>query len=207
MSPPEWLRPLAAAVAAARPEDFPRAVPAGVVARESAVLLLFAEGHHGPDLLLIERADSLRDHAGQPALPGGSVDAGDSGPVAAALREAGEEVGVDPATVRVIGTLPALYIEVSRFAVTPVVAWWERPASVRPVEVAEVASVDRVPLAAFADPANRCRVRHPSGRVGPAFCVHGMLVWGFTAALIDRVLDLGGWARPWDPGEPRPFPR
>ena len=56
----------------------------------------------------------------------------------------------------------------------------------------------RVPLAALADPANRLRVRHPSGYVGPAFVVAGLLVWGFTGGILSALLDLGGWARPWD---------
>jgi hypothetical protein len=62
----------------------------------------------------------------------------------------------------------------------------------------EVARVARIPVAELADPANRVQVRHPSGYVGPAFTVQGMLVWGFTAGLLDRALVLGGWHRPWD---------
>jgi hypothetical protein len=54
-------------------------------------------------------------------------------------------------------------------------------------------------VAELIDPANRLRVRHPSGYVGPAFEVGGMLVWGFTAGLLDRLLELAGWALPWDP--------
>ena len=64
----------------------------------------------------------------------------------------------------------------------------------------EVAQVHRVPVAELTDPANRVRVHHPSGYVGPGFEVRGMLVWGFTGGLLDRVLALGGWERPWDPG-------
>ena len=69
---------------------------------------------------------------------------------------------------------------------------------VQPVDVREVAAVVRVPVAELADPANRLRVRHPSGWVGPAFAVRGLLVWGFTAGLVDTLLRLGGWERPWD---------
>lgn len=56
----------------------------------------------------------------------------------------------------------------------------------------------RVPVAELADPGNRLRVRHPSGYTGPAFHAKGMLVWGFTAALVDGILRLGGWEQPWD---------
>jgi 8-oxo-dGTP pyrophosphatase MutT (NUDIX family) len=174
--------------------------------------MLFAIGPAGPDVLLIERSSDLRSHAGQPAFPGGAVDPEDDGPVDAAMREAAEEVGLDPATVEIVAELPAIFIPVSGFVVTPVLAWWREPHAVRPVDEQEVAAVVRVPVAELADPANRQRVRHPSGFEGPAFAVRGLLIWGFTAGLLDRLLHLGGWERPWVPGRindlpVRPAPR
>jgi 8-oxo-dGTP pyrophosphatase MutT (NUDIX family) len=168
--------------------------------------MLFAEGPDGPDVLLIERSHTLRDHAGQPAFPGGSIDPEDDGPVDAALREAEEEVGLDRSSVTVLANLPTVWIPVTGFVVTPVLAWWHRPSRVAPVDLGEVAAVVRVPVAELADPANRVRVRHPSGWVGPAFEVQGLLVWGFTAGLVDTLLRLGGWERPWRPGEVRELP-
>jgi 8-oxo-dGTP pyrophosphatase MutT (NUDIX family) len=168
--------------------------------------MVFAEGPAGPDLLLIERAHTLRDHAGQPAFPGGGLDPDDRDAVDAALREAEEEVGLDRTSVSVLANLPTVWIPVTGFVVTPVLAWWHSPSPVRPVDDAEVAAVVRVPIAELADPANRIRVRHPSGWVGPAFTVSGLLVWGFTAGLIDTLLRLGGWERPWQPGELRELP-
>jgi hypothetical protein len=120
--------------------------------------------------------------------------------VATALREANEEVGLDPASATVLAALPELYIPVSRFVVTPVLAWWHAPHPVHVREPAEVAHVTRLPVAELVDPANRIRVRHPSGWVGPAFQVRGMLVWGFTAGVISSLLDMAGWTRPWAPG-------
>jgi hypothetical protein len=79
-----------------------------------------------------------------------------------------------------------------------VLAHWERPVAVRPVDPAETASVVRVPIDALADPAHRITVRHPSGYTGPAFTVAGLLVWGFTGGLLSALLDRGGWARRWD---------
>ena len=76
-----------------------------------------------------------------------------------------------------------------------------------PADPEEVASVERVPVAELVDPANRCRVRHPSGHVGPAFTVRGMIVWGFTGAVLDRLLELAGWAGPWDPAVVRELPQ
>jgi 8-oxo-dGTP pyrophosphatase MutT (NUDIX family) len=165
--------------------------------KPSAVLILFADGPGGPDLLLIQRSQGLRLHAGQPAFPGGSIDAGE-GAVAAALREAAEEVGVDPGGVDVVGTLPEVYIERTGFRVVPVLGWWRQPSAVAPVDAGEVAAVERVGVAELADPAVRLMVRVPDGRTTPAFRVRGMLIWGFTAALVDRLIALAGWEKPWD---------
>ena len=193
---PAWLRELAQT--AGRMEVDPAVLPPASGGRPSAVLVLFAQGADGPDLLLIQRSEGLRLHAGQPAFPGGAIDAADSGPVAAALREAAEEVGLDPGGVEVVGTLPELFIERTGFRVVPVLAWWRRPCAVAPVDPREVAAVEQVAVAELAEPAARLMVRGPNGRLSPAFRVRGMLIWGFTAILVDRLLAVGGWERPWD---------
>ena len=185
----------------------PRALrPPPGAGRPSAVLVLFGNGPAGPDLLLAQRSPLLRRHAGQAAFPGGAIETAADGPAGAALREAAEEVGVDPAGVEVLALLPELFIARSGFAVTPVLGWWRRPVPIVPAADGEVISAARVGLAELAEPANRLTVRHPSGGVGPAFRVHGMLVWGFTAALVDRLLALSGWERPWQPGDPEDLP-
>jgi 8-oxo-dGTP pyrophosphatase MutT (NUDIX family) len=185
----------------------PRALrpPAGG-GRAAAVLILFGDGPGGPDLLLVQRSSSLRQHAGQPAFPGGVIDATDQGPVGAALREAAEEALVDPAGVDVLAVLPELFISRSGFSVTPVLAWWRRPAPVGPGDPAEVSAVARIRVAELADPANRLAIRYPSGQAGPAFRSAGMLIWGFTALVVDRLLALGSWERPWDAGHPEDLP-
>lgn len=195
---PSWLRPFADLSRTVRPEQLSRFLPPERGGRESAVLVLFGEGEDGPDVLLLQRAGTLRKHAGQPAFPGGAIDPGDAGPVGAALREAHEETGLDPECVEVFGTLPSLYIPVSNFIVTPVLAWWRDDCPVAPVDAGEVARVVRVPLGDLVDPANRARLRHPTGHHGPAFLVENMVVWGFTAGLLDRILAFAGWERPWD---------
>jgi len=146
----------------------------------------------------LQRAASMRNHAGQPAFPGGAADPGDADPPATALREAKEEVGLDPSSATVLALLPKLWIPVSSFVVTPVLAWWHAPHPVHPCQPAEVARVERLPVADLVDPANRFLVTHPSGFISPGFSVKGMLVWGFTAGVISAVLDMGGWTRPWD---------
>ncbi|MFI6445080.1 NUDIX hydrolase [Kitasatospora sp. NPDC050543] len=200
---PAWLEPVRDAAETVRPEQLSRFLPPAEGGRPSAVLMLFGEGPAGPDLLLIERARSLRSHAGQSSFPGGALDPEDgdphgAGPVAAALREAWEETGLDPSGVQVFAALPALYIPVSSFVVTPVLGWWRRESPVAPVDQAETGAVFRVPIADLVDPANRARLKHPSGHTGPAFAVAGRLVWGFTAGVIDRVLHHSGLERPWD---------
>ncbi len=174
-------------------------------ARRSAVLILFGQGPAGPDVLLIEKSAHLRSHAGQPAFPGGGADPGEDYPVGTALREAQEEVGVDPASVRVLATLPALFLGPSDNVVVPVVGWWDDPREIATADPREVAKVARVPLAELVDPVNRFRVRHPAGYVGPAFGVAGMVVWGFTAGLLDAVLQAAGLSRPWDADDVRPL--
>ncbi len=193
---PGWLRELADV--AATMEVHPQLTPPATGGRESAVLILFGDGPDGPDLLFIQRSEDLRLHAGQPAFPGGAIDAGDGGPVGAALREAVEEVGLDPGGVDVVGILPEVFIPRTGFRVVPVLAWWRRPSAVAPVDTAEVAAVERVSVAELADPATRLMVQVRDGRTTPAFRVRGMLIWGFTAALVDRLLALGGWEKPWD---------
>lgn len=202
---PAWLEPLRTAAATIRPEQLSRFLPPPEGGRESAVLILLGEGPDGPDVLIVKRADALRSHAGQPAFPGGAADPGDDGPAGTALREAAEEVGVLASGVTVLVELPQLYLPPSGFVVTPVLAWWHEP-SVFVLDPTETASAERVPIAELVDPANRHSWRHPRGHVGPAFEVRGMLVWGFTAGLLDGVLRLGGWTREWDRDDVRDLP-
>ncbi|MGH3812752.1 MAG: NUDIX hydrolase [Pseudonocardiaceae bacterium] len=204
-SVPEWLALLVHRTAELGPGDLgpmpapPEAPPQG--ARAAAVLVLFAEDSHTgePDVLLALRADQLSSHAGQVCFPGGAVDDADDGPVATALREATEEVGVRPEDVRPVAVLPQLYVPPSDFVVTPVLGHWERPGPVTPVDRRETAAVARVLLRVLADPVNRLIVRGPSGYPHPAFLLPGMLVWGFTGGLLAAVLAMGGWERPWAP--------
>jgi 8-oxo-dGTP pyrophosphatase MutT (NUDIX family) len=194
--PPRWLAELAES--AARMDVAPPLQPPSSGGRPSAVLILFADGPGGPDLLFIQRSQGLRQHPGQPAFPGGAIEDADLSPVAAALREAAEEAGVDPGGVDVLATLPELFIAHSGFRVVPVLAWWHSPGPVSAVDPREVAAVERIRLAELADPACRVTVRSPRGRIGPGFRVKGLLIWGFTAALVDRLLALGGWEVPWN---------
>ncbi|MDQ2660790.1 MAG: CoA pyrophosphatase [Actinomycetota bacterium] len=187
-------------------------LPDAAELRPAAVLVLFGvldsvpAQANGPvardlDVLLLRRAATLKSHAGQIAFPGGRLEVSDSGPIAAALREAAEETGVDPAGIDPLGVLPAMPVPVSRHLVTPVPAWWTRPSEVAAVDHDESVDVFRVPVADLLDPANRGNTVHAfGGRTyrSPAFTVDGRVVWGVTALVLSRMFDELGWAEPWD---------
>ena len=206
---PPWLRPLVQAVRTVPAEQLSRFVPpADGGGRHSAVLMLFAspDGVAEADVLLLQRAATLRSHAGQVAFPGGATDPTDVSSAATALREAHEEVGLRPDTVDVLAELPALFLPPSGYVVTPVLGHWREPHPVGVVDAAEVAAVRRLPVTELIDPANRFTVQHPSGYRGPGFEVAGLFIWGFTAGLLDRLLRLAGWERPWHRELTRPVP-
>lgn len=193
----------------------------GATVRKAAVLMLFGALDDIPatskkplasadvDLLLIERAATLNDHPGQVAFPGGGLDTGDASLVACALREAEEETGLDPRGVEVLGILPEVPLPVSNFMVTPVVGWWARQTPVDVVDFGESARVFRVPVRDLLDPDNRfTAVLARGGRSyrGPAFVVDGVVVWGFTAGILNYVFQELGWAVPWDEQREIPAP-
>jgi 8-oxo-dGTP pyrophosphatase MutT (NUDIX family) len=226
---PSWLRPLVDNVGQV-PEAFRRRLPADVLAmvtvakataslrndgREAAVLVLFSgppsvgpnsELPEDVDLLLTVRASTLRHHAGQAAFPGGASDPADRGPVDTALREAHEETGIDIDRLHPLATMERTFIAPSGFHVVPVLAYSADPGPVAVVDQAETAIVARVPLRAFINPANRLMVYRDSLTrrfAGPAFLLNEMLVWGFTGQVISAMLDVAGWAKPWDTGDIR----
>lgn len=205
---PDWLRPLAELAGSVESSQLsPRFPDVPPDARPAAVLLLFSDGTDGPELLLTERATTMRNHAGQISFPGGKSDPEDADSVATALREAEEEVGLDPSTVDVFGTLPTLWLPPSNFAVTPVLGYWRTPTPLRPVSDLEVVTVLHQPIGELIDPANRFSVAHPSGWRGPAFEVGTpMPLWGFTAGIVARLFEVLGWDQPWDDTVTRPLP-
>ena len=203
---PEWLRDLTDALSQQSRLDQVVAIRRGIGARPAAVLILIGDGPAGPEIMFVERAAGMRTHPVQIAFPGGAADADDHDLAATALREAAEETGVDRSGIDVLGVLPPAYVEVSGFDVTAVIAWWREPSPVAVIDSREAASIDIVPVAVLTDPAHRARVQHPSGYTGPAFEVNGHLIWGLTEHLLDGVLDLAGWQRPWDRHRVVPIP-
>ncbi len=204
---PAWLDTLGARLEGVDPATFSRFLPPARGGRASAVLMLFSPDTCGADsVLLTQRSGGLRAHAGQVAFPGGRLDPGDSGPVAAALREADEEVGLSARAVEVLGTLPDLYVPVSDSVVTTVVGWAPAPPQVWARSPREVDAVRLVPLEDLLDPAHRLVATHPNGYLGDAFALPDLYIWGFTAGLLSRVFALADLERPWDQGRREPLP-
>ena len=205
---PAWLRPVVDACAEITVDELTRFVPPeDGDARRGAVLMLFADtdADGEGELLLTERAHHMRSHPGQVSFPGGTIDPGETA-VEAALREAEEEIALDPTSIEVFGELPELWLPPSNFAVTPVLGWWREPSPLDTVDPTEVHRAVRAPLADLLDPAARFTVSHPSGYRGPGFEFDGLFVWGFTAGLLSAVLDFGGLTVPWDRSVERPLP-
>ena len=225
---PPWLKPLVDNVRAVK-RAYRRRVPAEVLAmvtaanakaaltgagRDAAVLVLFSgpqDSSNGglpddADLLVTVRASTLRHHAGQAAFPGGAADPGDEGPTYTALREAKEETGIDTGRLRPLATLEKMFIPPSGFHVVPVLAYSPDPGPITVVDESETAIVARVPVRAFINPENRLMVyRKENTRrlAGPAFLLNQMLVWGFTGQVISAMLDVAGWAQPWNTDDVR----
>ena len=206
---PDWLVPVRDVAATVQgPQLTSFFPPPGTDPRRGAVLMLFAEGEFGGELLLTERAHDMRSHPGQVSFPGGSIDVGETA-VDAALREAREEIGLDPAGVEVFGELPELWLPPSNFAVTPVLGWWRGPGGASVVSRAEVHAIHHVPIAELMDPEHRVTVRHPSGYTSPGFLIgpgKDVILWGFTGGIIAKFCDLLGWSRPWDASRVRDLP-
>ena len=114
--------------------------------RQAAVLVLLKDTSDGPEVVLLQRSYTLRHHPGEIAFPGGSREPTDRDPAATALREAAEEIRLDPSSVDPLVTLPRFHIGVSGFDVTGVVAHWRQPGPVYPVNPAETHRILTVAL-------------------------------------------------------------
>lgn len=185
----------------------------------AALVLLRDTGDGDVEVVFTRRREDLRSHPGQISFPGGRLDVGET-PEQAAVREAHEEVGLDPASVELLGRLPAFYIPPSRFWLHAVVARWVAPHPLVPAE-SEVAEVLHARLSALRDPAVWRSVELSSGGHTWAWQLDERhLLWGATAVVMSVVLGLldPGWSggvspgaldpermlRPWEGAPPPP---
>jgi 8-oxo-dGTP pyrophosphatase MutT (NUDIX family)/GNAT superfamily N-acetyltransferase len=172
-------------LAAANPDIFQRGRPAAVL------VLLFPDNEGQARVLLTARVAHISTHAGEVSFPGGSADPGDADPVATALREAAEEVGLDPAAcgLRVTGVLEVFPLTVSGFRITPVVAVAERRPECHPAPD-EVARIIEAPVEAFLPDApvelEERTIRERLIRYG-VYPVEGERVWGATARMLGQL--------------------
>ena len=217
---PAWLRPLIDNIDGVR-GAYRRRVPADVLAsigaanaaagvlarRDAAVLVLFSGAADAPagavpadaDLLVTMRAATLRHR--RAGRPGGASDPGDDGPVGTALREAFEETGIDVTRLQTLATLEA--------NVHPALGISRRP-GVGVLSVIRVRSASWTSRDGRGGTSSVARLRQSGEPVdgvsggqhrrfaGPAFLLNQMLVWGFTGQVISAMLDVAGWAQPWD---------
>jgi len=182
LQPQESVSPLVDVLEGERPD-----------ARKSAVLLALFEQDGATHLVFIRRAATLRAHSGEIAFPGGSYDPEDTSLVATALREAFEEILLEPARVEVLGLLPPVFTVVSNFLILPVVAYLPAGPGSLIAQAGEVAEVLLLPLAALADPVlAHTEIWSNGGRIRQVyFYDYGSLrIWGATGRILNSLLTL-----------------
>lgn len=154
--------------------------------RPAGVLVALIERPGGPWIVLTQRAAHLSAHAGQISLPGGQMEPDDVNPVATALRESDEEIGLAPDRVDVVGSLRA-YDTVTGFRIYPAVGWINEPPPAWRADPAEVAEIFEVPLEFVLDPANYRRDSYLRDGVRRYFYVlpwANRYIWGATAGML-----------------------
>jgi len=158
---------------------------------KAAVLIPLLLKEDGLSVLLTQRTNHLRDHAGQISFPGGRMDPEDQSPNDTALRESQEEIGLDPQRVEIIGHLPQ-YLTVSGYSVTPVVGLVQAQAEYV-LDEFEVADVFEVPLSFLLDPANhqvRLWQSEQGGRRFYSMPYENRFIWGATAGMLRNLYHL-----------------
>ena len=152
--------------------------------RQAAVLVLLNDTSDGPEVVLLQRSYTLRHHPGEIAFPGGSRESTDRHPAATALREAAEEIGLDPSSVDPLVTLPRRHIGVSGFDVTAVVAHWRQPGPVHPVHPEETHRVLTVALSDLDNPDRWHQYQCNDWSGLATFLDGGARLWGYTAEIL-----------------------
>ncbi len=161
-------------------------------ARRAAVLVPLLGSQAAPDILFFERTLEVLDHKGEICFPGGSFEPHDDGPVAAALREAHEELALSPHDVQVIGLLDDVETHVTNYTITPVVGFIAGQPKLQP-DPLEVARIIMVPLARLLEPGvEATQVREHEGirRLIYSYTFDGNRVWGATGRITRALVDM-----------------
>lgn len=164
-------------------------------ARKAAVLIGFFEQNEAAYIVFIRRAGTLRSHSGEIAFPGGGMEAIDASPVATALREAQEEIGLNPGQVEVLGVLSPVFTVVSGYVITPVVAFLPHGLEQPRLQTSEVTELILVPLHGLTNPAiahTEVWTRDGIARTIYFYDYGPYRIWGATARMLHALLDLLG---------------
>ena len=162
-------------------------------ARKASVLIGLFDRHNETHLTFIRRASTLRAHSGEIAFPGGATDLSDVSPIVTALREAQEEIGLDPSRVEVLGIMQPVFTVVSNFLITPVVAYFPEGPGILQLQTSEVAELIVLPLQGLADPAiyhTEEWVREGMPRTIYFYDYDSHRIWGATARMLHALLEL-----------------
>jgi 8-oxo-dGTP pyrophosphatase MutT (NUDIX family) len=162
-------------------------------ARNASVLVGLFDQNNETHVAFIRRASTLRAHSGEIAFPGGAADVSDVSPIVTALREAQEEIGLDPSRVEVLGIMPPVFTVVSNFLITPVVAYLPEGPGKLQLQMSEVAEIILLPLQGLANPAIYHTEQWMQDNVPHTvyfFDYASYRIWGATARMLNTLLEL-----------------
>jgi len=165
----------------------------GLDAIQSSVLILFYPIEEGIGLVLMLRPEYKGIHSGQISLPGGKYEEDDESLIYTALREAKEEIGVDPTQIQIIGQLTEMYIPPSNFIVTPVIGYQATKPVFR-ADPKEVARIIEINLTDLLDKKN-LQMKKMKLRLGfslkvPSYVINGNIIWGATAMILSELVEV-----------------
>ncbi len=162
-------------------------------ARNASVLIPLFEQNNETYITFIRRASSLRAHSGEIAFPGGAMDDSDASPIATALREAEEEIGLAPSRVEVLGIMSPVFTVVSNFLITPVVAYLPAGPGSLQLQASEVAEIIFLPLQGLVDPSiyhTEEWIRNNESHTVYFYDYGTYRIWGATARIFTMLLEL-----------------
>lgn len=161
------------------------------VKQSSVLLLLFPEGDR-LYICLMKRPSTMKDHPGQVSFPGGKIEKYDVSAEITALREAQEEVGIDPSSIEVLGKLSDLFVEVSKFSIQPFLAWSDQKPAFS-VNSGEVEELILLPLDNYLneDIISETELQTVTGMLSVKFYPYnGQIIWGATAMILTELIDI-----------------